>query len=143
MEQNRTMKLKWEFPDFPPRPIKREVIFSLMNYEGGLYFVNDSDETLKTVSSNSFGFILDAAIENNLKFNYSDIKPGESVKVEEYDEYYDLDYVLGFNIYIESDNLGKIVITPPCKKGGVIAQPLLYKDRITPRFVNIESLRND
>lgn len=140
MEQNRTTQLKWEFPEFPPRPIKREVVFSLMDFQGALYFVNDSNETLKTVCSDSFGFILDATIENNPKFNYNEVKPGESVKVEEYDGYYDLDYVLGFNIYIESVSLGKIVIIPPFKKGGVISQPLLYKDGSIPKYVSVKKL---
>jgi len=138
MEQNRTTQLQWKFPEFPPRPIKREVVFSLMKFQGALYFVNESGETLKTVSSDSFGFILDATIENNPKFFYTDIKPKESVRVEEYDDYYDLDYVLGFDIHIESHHLGRIALKPPCAQGGVIAQPLLYKDGTTPRFVRIE-----
>lgn len=142
MEQNRTLQLKWEFPEFPPRPIIREVVFSLMNYKGGLYFVNESDDILKTVSSDSFGFILDSAIEDNPKFIYTDVKPGEGVKVEEYDNYYDLDYVLGFKIYIELNDIERIIITPPAKKGGVIAQPLIYKDGTTPRYVRVERLSN-
>ncbi len=143
MEQDRTTQLKWKFPEFPPQVVKREVVFSLMNFQGGLYFVNDSDETLKTVTSDSFGFIENSSIENNPRFNYSDVKSGESVKVEEYDGYYDLDYVLGFKIYVESNTFGKIIITPPAKKGGVVAQPLLYKDDTTPRFVRIEKISDN
>ena len=137
MTAKRTTDLQWKFPDFPPRPIQREVIFSLMKHEGALYFVNDSDEVLETVSSDSFGFVEDASLEGNPHFLYKDVKPGESVKVEEYDDYYDLDYVLGFYIYIESNALGRVKITPPFAKGGVRPQPLLYKDGTTPRLVDM------
>ena len=136
MTAKRVTNLRWKFPDFPPRPIKREVVFSLMKYEGALYFVNDSDEVLETVSSDSCGYVLDASIDGP-KFLYKDVKPGESVKVEEYDNYYDLDYVLGFYLYIKSNSLGKIKIIPPFKKGGVAPQPLLYKDGTTPMFVSM------
>ena len=138
MKQERITQLKWKFPEFPPRPTKREVVFSLMDFKGALYFVNDSGETLKIVSSDSFGFVSDGVVEKNPKFIYNDVKPGESVKVEEYDEYYDLDYVLGFKIFIESNNLGQISIFPPMKKGGVIAQPLMFKDGVAPKHVSIK-----
>jgi len=138
MIANRVTNLKWKFPDFPPRPIKREVLFSLMKYEGALYFVNGSDEVLETVSSDSFGFVGDAPLVKNPNFLYQDVKSGESVKVEEYDNYYDLDFILGFKIYIHSSSLGKIIITPPMSKGGVIAQPLFYKDGTTPRYVSVD-----
>lgn len=141
MPQNRTNNLKWKFPDFPPRPMKKEVVFSLMNYNDGLYFVNGSDEILDTVSSDSFGFILDSSLENNPRFFYENVKPGESVKVEEYDGFYDLDYFLGFEIYIKSNSFGKVKIIPPMRKGGVIAQPLMYKDKSTPRFVTLKNIK--
>jgi len=140
MKQDRTDKLKWEYPDFPPRPIKREVVFSLINYNGGLYFVNGSDETLDIVSSESFGFIENSPLEKNPDFYYESVKPNESIKVEEYDGYYDLDFVLGFSIYIQSKKLGKIKITPPMKKGGVKPQELLFSDMTTPRYVRVEKI---
>lgn len=138
MKQDRTNNLKWEYPEFPPRTIKREVLFSLLNYKGALYFVNESDETLDVVSSDSFGLIEDSALEKNPKYYYENVKPNESVKVEEYDDYYDLDYLLGFDIYIKSKTLGNIKITPPPKKGGVISQELVYKDLTTKRYVQLK-----
>lgn len=137
MNQDRTNNLKWEYPEFPPRPVKREVLFSLMNCCGALYFVNGSDETLDAVSSDSFGLIEDSALIKNPKYYYENVKPNESVKVEEYDDYYDLDFILGFDIYIKSKNLGNIQIRPPSKKGGVIAQELVYKDLTTKRYVQL------
>lgn len=140
MKQDRTMDLKWTYPEFPPRPVKRDVILSLMNYKGALYLINQTNETLSTVSSESFGIILDSALEKNPEFFYKDVKPNESVKVEEYDGYYDLDYILGFDLYIESKSLGKVKITPPMKKGGVIAQELVYADMSLKRCVYLEKL---
>jgi len=138
MKLDRTNNLKWKFPEFPPRPIKREVLFSLMNYNGGIYFVNESDEVLKKLSNDSFGFVGEASIAGVSNYIYKDINPGESVKVEEYDDFYDLDYMLGFKLYIESEKLGKIMIKPPMAKGGVKAQALVYKDGTTPKYVRLE-----
>jgi len=102
MKQDRINNLKFKFPTFPPRPIIREVVFSLMTCKGGLYFVNGSNEVLKTVTSDSFGFVEDSALEKNPSFLYENVQAGESVRVEEYDDFYDLDFVLGFKIYIVS-----------------------------------------
>ncbi len=140
MKQARTMNLKWSYPDFPPRPIKREIIFSLMKYKDALYFVNGSDETLDVVSSESFGFVENLSLEKNPKFLYKNIKPNESVKVEEYDDYFDLDFVLGFYLFIESKNLGKVKITPSPAKGGVVLQELLFKDMTTKKYVRYEKI---
>ena len=116
MKQDRVSNLKFEFPKFPPRPIVREVVLSLITYKGGLYFVNGSNEVLKTVTSDSFGFVEDSSLEKNPSFSYENIQVGESVKVEEYDDFYDLDFVLGFKIYIESNEYGRIEIIPPATK---------------------------
>lgn len=140
MKQERTMELKFSYPTFPPRPVKRDVMFSLMYYRDGLYFVNGSDETLDIVSSESFGFVLDSSLENSPKFFYENVQPNESVKVEEYDDYYDLDYVLGFEIFIQSSNLGQIKIVPPMKKGGVKPQELIFKDMTSAKYVSFEKL---
>ena len=61
---NRVQNLQWVDPTFPPRP-KRNAIFSLIDYEGCLYFVNNSTETLSKVSSNIYGYIKDTATQNN------------------------------------------------------------------------------
>lgn len=140
MQQERTMNLKWKYPVFPPRAVKKDVIFSLMQFKGALYFVNGSDEELSVVSSESFGFVLNSSLENSPKFYYENVKPNESVKVEEYDDFYDLDYVLGFEIFIQSKNIGQMKITPPARKGGVKAQELIFSDMSIPKYVSIESI---
>ncbi|MEA3490975.1 MAG: hypothetical protein U9R27_03665 [Campylobacterota bacterium] len=108
--------LKWVEPTFPPRVVEREVVFSLMRYGQAsmhghaLYFVNGSDEVLDVVSSDIGGFTGDLLTDDNPSFLYKSVLPHQSVKVEEYDGYYDLDYVLGLDLYIESKRYGKIKI---------------------------------
>ena len=140
MSDDRITNLRWIYPDFPPRPVKREVMFSLIQFKDALYFVNESNETLDIVSSQSFGFVENAALENSPKFHYKNVKIGESVKIEKYDDFYDLDYVLGINIFVQSNELKKIVITPPLKKGGIKSQELLFCDNSISKYVDVRSI---
>ena len=140
MVEERISNLKWTYRAFPPRTIKREVLFSLVKYNSALYFVNGSDEILNIVASNSFGFIEDDTLEKNPKFYYENIKPNKGVKVEEYDDYYDCDFLLGLNIFIESKRLGKIKIQPSINKGGVKPQELAFKDISIPRGVIFQNI---
>lgn len=142
--------LKWVEPTFPPRVVHREVIFSLMTYgrasmEHGqaLYFVNSSNEILDVVSSDIGGFMGSISSDNNPSFLYKNVLPNESVKVEEYDGFYDLDYLLGFSLSIESKRYGKIKIKPPAKKGGLKKQPLLYADNSLPRYVSLDRVLDE
>lgn len=104
-EEKRIKCLTWVKKIYP-----KKVIFLLMNYEGDLYFVNDSTETLAKVSTEAYGFIKDAIINNNPSYTYANVQPKESVKIEHYDEILDRDYVLGLDIYIEFQNDSKIKI---------------------------------
>ncbi len=137
---DRAPNLQWVEPTFPPRP-KRTVIFSLIHHKGCLYFVNNSDETITAVSSDSYGFVENIATGNNPKASYHDVKPNEGVKVECYDDFYDLDYVLGLYIMIESPKWGKIEITPKSSKGGAKAQALVYEDGTTPLYVGLKTIK--
>lgn len=136
----RVENLVWIEPTFPPRP-KRNVIFSLMNYKGSMYFVNNSAEILTSVFAASYGYAEDISTVNNPYYNYMNVKPNESVKVEQYDNMYDLDYMLGLYITIESKKWGKIEIKPRnFNKGGVQAQALVYDDDTTPRYVILKKI---
>ncbi len=129
--------LTWVEPTSPPRII-RNVIFSLMNYEGDLYFVNDSQETLAEVSTTGYGFVEDSMIENNVGYSYKNVEPKQSVRIESYDCFYDCDFVLGLYIYLHYKDGRKMRIDPRnFHKGGVRPQALIYDDLTTPRYVNI------
>lgn len=137
-------KLTWVEPTFPPRP-KRKALFSLIAYGDELYFVNDSDEVLKRVSTESSGFFnvdneMTVGLEKNPDYSYADILPSEAVKVEEYDKVLDSDFVLGLDIFIESEKFGKIHIRPKSYKGGVQSQPLMWDDGSFPKGAWVEMI---
>lgn len=97
-----------------------------------LYFVNDSGETLPRVSAEDGGFtswdegVISAWTEAGKGYNYRDVRPGEAVKVAEFDDYYDLDYVLAVSVTPTSPSLGTLTLSTPLEKGGVRECVLLY-----------------
>lgn len=135
----RVKTLTWDNRSSPSR-LHGRAIYSLVNLDDSLYFVNDSKKTLKQVSTSSSGFIEEAALQNNPSYVYKDIQPNESVKVEQYNVIVDSDFVLGLDIYIETQNGTKTKIRASTHKGGVRPQVLLYEDLTTPRFANITKL---
>lgn len=102
--------------------------------EGGqnreLYFVNDLDEPLDCVSTEQGGFISDednaCGVASN-RLDYQNVQPGEAVKVAEYDDYYDLDYVLNVSIFY-TRNGWEYELTSPPEKGGPTQVVLLWDD---------------
>jgi hypothetical protein len=139
-------KLTWIEPTYPPRP-KRKALFSLIAYGDEIYFVNDSDEILTSVSTESSGFFsvddeTTVGTEKNPGYSYADVLPSEAVKVEEYDKILDSDFVLGLDVYVESKRFGKIHIRAKSHKGGVLSQPLMWEDGSFPRGVWVEEMKS-
>ncbi len=97
-----------------------------------LYFVNDSDETLEFVKAEDGGFtsVDDGAVSVWTKegkgFLYRDVLPREAVKVAEFDDYYDLDYLLAVSVIIKSPVRGVVKLSTPLEKGGTKECVLLY-----------------
>ena len=97
-----------------------------------LYFVNDSGETLPRVSAEDGGFtswdegVISSWTETGKGYHYRDVRPGEAVKVAEFDDYYDLDYVLAVSVTLTSPSLGTLTLSTPLEKGGVRECVLLY-----------------
>lgn len=60
------------------------------------------------------------------RYEYKNVKPNDAVKVEEFDGYYDLDYVLQVSLKVQSKKLGSIEILTPSKKGGIDEVVLLW-----------------
>ncbi|MES1949823.1 hypothetical protein S4A8_03158 [Salinisphaera sp. S4-8] len=58
---------------------------------------------------------------------YDEIVPDEAVKIDEYDDFYDLDYLLGATILIEAGRLGRVACYVPGRKGGIHEQVLRWK----------------
>ena len=150
-------KLSWKEPSYVKDP-NRKALFSLMYYKddnlidnssgvsskSNLYFVNESDEILDTVSISSGGFFtIDSETPVSVGGNdltYENVLPNEAVLIESYDNFYDLDYVLGVTLYIQSDKLGKLRIRAIPDKGGVKPQALLFEDGSPRKYVVVQQL---
>ena len=97
-----------------------------------LFFVNDSNETLDFVKAEDGGFItcddevVNTWTEEGKGYRYNDVLPKEAVKVAEFDDYYDLDYVLSVSITIKSASRGVLNFSTPLEKGGIKECVLLY-----------------
>jgi len=158
MEQKRLMnKLSWKEPSYAKDP-NRKALFSLMYYGGDipsdnssgvpstsyLYFVNESDEILKKVSTSSGGFITideeSAVPVEGENLTYENVLPNEAVFIESYDNFYDLDYLLGVTLYIQSDKLGKLRIRSIADKGGVKPQALIFEDGLPRKYVVVQKI---
>src|SRR5690554_5534194 len=75
------------------------------------YLVNAMDETLRKVEVTSGGFETTdsgpVTASSAQAIIYHDVQPGEAVKVDEYDGYYDLDFLLQVQLIVESPSLGR------------------------------------
>lgn len=95
-----------------------------------LYFVNNSDEILDVVSTHTGGCeTCDnevVRISDDVGFTYRSVKPNEAVKVDEYDEFYDLEYLLQLSLRIESKTQGCINILTRPAKGSIEEVILLW-----------------
>lgn len=114
----------------------RKVLFRVTSQDADtgreLYFVNHSEETLTRVSAEDGGFsscdegVISAWTEAGKGYHYRDVRPGEAVKVAEFDDYYDLDYVLAVCVTLTSPSRGTLTLSTPPEKGGVRECVLLY-----------------
>lgn len=123
------------------RPMFRLVSLRSSNSDE-LFFVNDTDEVLEHVAASTGGFITadDAALSlEGANLVYHDVRPGEGVKVEAFDGYYDLDYVfqLGFEIVCCQ---GTWRILTGAQKGSIAEQELLWDDGRPGRRIKADLL---
>lgn len=90
--------------------------------ERELYLINNSGKTIDKIEIFTTGYIsFDgqvAAVTDENGVTYENIEHGWGVKIDEYDNHYDLDYVLGFNAEIWSEHLGHIRLRSMGEKGG-------------------------
>jgi hypothetical protein len=120
----------------------RMPIFWLTRSGNELFFVNDSDETLDLVTTESGGFQTcdDAVmgISSDEGYRYSDVKAHEAVKVEEYDDFYDADFILQVSIFVHSKKKGNFLMRTLPQKGGVVELVLLWDTDETGKNVYLE-----
>lgn len=129
---------KFGGPMSPRKPDTRKPLLWLTRKLDELYLVNETGETLTRVQANTVGWITAdddvANVESNEVYEYKDVKPNEAVLVEEYDGYYDLDYVLMTGLAIESPSLGTLHLRSPGGKGGDQECVLLEKSDDVSQF---------
>lgn len=129
-------------PASPRQTEERRPILWLARDGNELYLVNAGNEVLKRVIIDNGGFLtVDddvAIISSKSPIIYENIQPGESVKVDEYDGFYDLDYSLHVQLGIESSFPGHVTITSPAQKGGVNEMVLLWDSGEPGKHVDIK-----
>jgi hypothetical protein len=101
-----------------------------------LFLVNSTDEIIDEISADSGAMqTIDSAgvsLDSPNGYFYTEVKPNQAVKVDEYDGYYDLDYLIQVYITIRSKTLGEIEIRTPLSKGGIEGNTALMwnKDKL-------------
>jgi len=124
------------------RPEKKNPVFYVIRDGEELYFVNDSTETLNSVSTCTGGCqtlddeVMPVSSPDPL-YLYKNVKPGEAVKVEHYDPYWDSDYLLQLEVELSSPTHGNKIFRVP-GKGGIDDTVLLWDTGEAGKYVNME-----
>jgi len=137
-------KSKFGGPMTPRKKENRLPVLWLVREENELYLVNSSEETLDFVVAGAGGFqTVDddcITVSSESKYEYKNVKPNDAVKVEEYDGFYDLDYLLQISMRVQSKNIGSIEILTPPEKGGIGEMVLLWDTMENGHNVSINKL---
>ena len=135
------------FGPMPPRkPETRTPVFWLVRQGRGLYLVNASGEHLDEVHASSTGFVSfdeETATWQGKGICYRDVPDGAAVKVDEYDDFYDLDYVLGMYLRIRSRRYPALQVACVGEKGGIDEQVLLWSNGDPAKGVQIGTQHAD
>lgn len=125
---------KSPFGPMPPRRKEtRTPLLRLARQAGELFLVNSSSEVIHSVSASSTGWLRLGHEEGVLPLEqprpcvtYQNVSPYAAVKVDEYDDAYDLDFDLGLNLIIHSQGLGSVEFQTTLHKGGLPEIVLLW-----------------
>ena len=144
-------KSKFGGPMTPRKAELRHPILWFARQGKELYLVNSSEETLDFVAAGTGGFqtvdddCITVSTKNKnkykYKYEYKNVKPNDAVKVEEFDGFYDLDYVLQVSMRVQSKNLGGIEILTPPKKGGIGEIVILWDTMENGKNVSITNCK--
>jgi len=97
------------------------------NFIKDIYLVNDTGKTIEAVVAQTGGFETvddDVITVSRSDIEYKNIENGDAVKIEEYHEIYDSDYVL--YIYIKVKISGNWINLETSAKGGFKEEVLLW-----------------
>ncbi|ABM04205.1 hypothetical protein Ping_2476 [Psychromonas ingrahamii 37] len=138
-------KSKFGGPMTPRKAELRNPLLWLAREGKELYLVNSSAEIIDFVGAGTGGFqtvdddCISVSSKKKYKYEYKNVKLNDAVKVEEFDGFYDLDYVLQVSLRIQSKNLGNIEILTSPKKGGIGETVLLWDTMENGNHVSIKN----
>lgn len=139
--EKRTSRFGGPMP--PRKPENRIPVYWLARDGNELYFVNASQETLAFVETASGGF---QTVDDDVtvsaaggEYAYKNVRPGSAVKVDEYDGYYDLDFMVQVSVMVQSASRGCLQIRSPLEKGGIRETVLLWDSGESGRHVFLKS----
>jgi hypothetical protein len=94
------------------RAAPRAPLYYLDQNGGDVFFVNNSSETLDSVSTVSCGMqTLDdevMAVVGEAACSYEGVRPGEAIKVRSYDPVLDSDSLMPLDVAVSSPSRGKV-----------------------------------
>lgn len=135
---------------FPPRkPDHRQPLFRVVRQSVSkelgdeLFLVNHSGEEVDSIHVFKAGFT--SADDETIVWadeegvTYLNVPNGSAVKVDHFDNFYDLDYVLGLQVKITSKKLGEITLQSHGRKGGLKEEVLLWEAGEPGRLFSILS----
>jgi hypothetical protein len=138
---------KFGGPMPPRKPELRRPVLWLARAGQELYLVNDLKEALNDVVADYGGWVTAdeqvATVASAAEYRYKHVQSGEGVKVEQYDGYYDLDYVLAVVLKVQSPSLGCLEIESPAEKGGLGETILLWNTGEPGKWVKIKPCGQD
>lgn len=112
-----------------------------------LYLINSSNEILESVIADNEGFTTDEMklqYTTEGKYSYDNVKHNEAVKIDELDNFYDLDFQISNYIFVKSKALSTIIIELPSKKGGIKQEKILLWDNDdVGESVSIKNIENE
>lgn len=116
-------------PRPPRKPELRTPALWVTRRDGELFLVNTTGTRLDEVQATSTGFATsdeDTSTWESEAIRYRDVPDGAGVKVDEYDDFYDLDYVLGVHLRIRSSQHAALELLCYGDKGGYDEEVLLW-----------------
>lgn len=127
----------------PPRkPDLRLPLYWLASKGAEVYFVNNTDETLNSVSTSTNGFVTcddEVAPVSSEGYEYQNILPKEAIKIEEFDEVLDSDFSFQLSLKINSPRHGLIHLLSPLDMKNSLDVVLLWNTAEAGKHVSITS----
>tara|TARA_R110000737_G_scaffold344649_1_gene372053 strand:+ start:2771 stop:3253 length:483 start_codon:yes stop_codon:yes gene_type:complete len=128
----------------PRKPEIRKPLLWLARKNKELYLVNDSGENLDTVIIDTGGFCTQdddiVTLTANKPYKYKDVKPREAIKVDEFDGFFDLDFLLQLRLRVKSSFFGCIDIQSPPEKGEIKETVLIWDTGENGKYVNVNKV---